>query len=83
MLLLVYRGMALGGGEAYRLAAVLLRALSHAAGGPSDGLLALACGVGFAAATIAGLRALAARGARRVGRLPRRGGRRPCPRCSR
>ena len=62
LVLVVYRGMELGGGEAYRLDAVLLRAFSHAAGGPSTGPLALAAAAGFAAASIAGLRALAAAG---------------------
>jgi hypothetical protein len=62
ILAVVYRGMELGGGEAYRFDAVLLRALSHAAGGPSDGPLALVFAAGFAAATIAGLRSLAAAG---------------------
>jgi hypothetical protein len=62
ILFVVYRGMELGGGEAYLLLAVLLRALSHAAGGPSEGLLALLFAAGFSAATIAGLRAIAAAG---------------------
>lgn len=57
------RGMELGAGETYVLSEQLVRALSHAAGGPARGLPALACATAFAAAFALGLRAL-----RRAGR---------------
>jgi hypothetical protein len=57
-----YRGMELGGGEDYQLHAVVLRALSHAAGGPMTGILAVVAAAGFVAASVAGLTTLAAEG---------------------
>jgi hypothetical protein len=59
---IVYLGMELGGGEDYALAAVALRALSHAGGGPSLGFVALLAAAAFATLSIAGLRSLAAAG---------------------